>query len=306
VDESRRFEVNRLRFVQIPNGFSRDASGKLRRGTLRTATQPTPVQGFTLIELLVVISIVAMLVSLLLPALSQAKFSANAIKCSANARQGTLTFFMYFNDHGGYFPPLGNANSPDWGYNYGSWYYAIKEYATMQPSTTPADYKKSQPEELMCTYPQQGVWLYGYNRFMYAVNWRLRWRETGNQWTSWRMEELEEHHKTGLFFGGAFYRDIIHMPAMTDSTNARWAGSPLQLYQRAPHDGRGKAITYLDGHGKFQSLSPGPDGVFDSTDYSRDIAWAYRSFWGQTRNIKTAQTGTGFWLGTTHTIYNNE
>ena len=60
--------------------------------------------GFTLIELLVVISIIALLVSVLMPALSKAKKSAQAAICLANLHGWGLAWNQYFNDYDGRTP----------------------------------------------------------------------------------------------------------------------------------------------------------------------------------------------------------
>jgi len=56
-------------------------------------------RGFTLIELLVVISIIALLVSILLPALGAARGAAESIQCSSNLRQLGLGFVNYTTDN---------------------------------------------------------------------------------------------------------------------------------------------------------------------------------------------------------------
>jgi prepilin-type N-terminal cleavage/methylation domain-containing protein len=62
--------------------------------------------GFTLVELLVVISIIALLLGILLPALNKAREAGRSVACLANVRRISMAGYIYALEEDGEFPPF--------------------------------------------------------------------------------------------------------------------------------------------------------------------------------------------------------
>jgi len=70
----------------------------------RRPGRTTAAHAFTLVELLVVIGIIAILISILLPALNHARKKAQAVSCASNMRQIYLACLMFSQDNKGHLP----------------------------------------------------------------------------------------------------------------------------------------------------------------------------------------------------------
>ena len=116
-------------------GTPLDGPGRNVTTPSSTRLCPDSPGGFTLIELLVVIAIIAILASLLLPALALAKDQAKATACNNNLRQLILAAMNYEDDQKALplgYPPDVNANLP-----YSTiWYMTLQPYLARHFTTT--------------------------------------------------------------------------------------------------------------------------------------------------------------------------
>ena len=86
----------------------------LHRNALRGASSDRHPLGFTLVELLVVIGIIAILIAILMPALSRAKDQARGVQCASNLRTMMTAALMFAQDHKGQlFGNWSDADNPD-------------------------------------------------------------------------------------------------------------------------------------------------------------------------------------------------
>jgi prepilin-type N-terminal cleavage/methylation domain-containing protein/prepilin-type processing-associated H-X9-DG protein len=111
-------------------------------------------RGFTLVELLVVVGIIALLISILLPALNKAQAHAVAVQCRSNMRQIAHWGFQYAQDWRGWLPHNGwsidpaTGVGPDWAWweiSSGRWFN----------SQVPQEWRANKSSVLYCPLTQK-------------------------------------------------------------------------------------------------------------------------------------------------------
>jgi prepilin-type N-terminal cleavage/methylation domain-containing protein/prepilin-type processing-associated H-X9-DG protein len=141
-------------------------------------------RAFTLIELLVVISIIALLVALLLPALQSARASGWSVQCLSNQRQMGIAFNSYANEFADYIPDFYIFASP--GAPGGTWCQKLGRAgyvgtSSLHTSTFGPTIGERWPI-FRCpaeTVPSSGslvtlsYWDYPYTRSSYVINWSV-------------------------------------------------------------------------------------------------------------------------------------
>lgn len=105
LDEYTPYDVFWENRVKVPSrGITHDLVGKVSLTHRNESRKPPWPRDFTLIELLVVISIIAILASILLPALKKAKMKAYQTVCANNLKSCATAMNFYIGDNNDYFP----------------------------------------------------------------------------------------------------------------------------------------------------------------------------------------------------------
>lgn len=241
----------------------------------RCAGKPPAPCGFTLIELLVVVSIIALLIGIMLPALGQARDASHSAICLSQQRQMTIAAESYTANHHGLFPPA---------YGYGfegttTFHFAWDLTTVKRPG---------QPDEVIpgVLWQDGGVTqIQQCPAYDGPANWLLDPYTGYNYNTSFigrghfeaiprpaRRDELRQPSRTALFgdgqySGGAnkFMRAPFPNPA-DETFSGRWAGT-----QGFRHQNR-TLVAFADGHvrshaDRFTDNSDDPTMVAEGTGF---------------------------------------
>jgi prepilin-type N-terminal cleavage/methylation domain-containing protein/prepilin-type processing-associated H-X9-DG protein len=136
---------------------------------------------FTLIELLVVIAIIAILASLLLPALKLSKEMAKTIKCASNLKQTGCAFSMYSMDYSDILcNNVGDAANPN---DQIRWYSKLLPYLAPNLIKVPWSVYPTPPPSFVLLCPSNRPYVNGTAPYCYSINYAIN-MYCGIQWSN--------------------------------------------------------------------------------------------------------------------------
>ncbi|MBN2642304.1 MAG: prepilin-type N-terminal cleavage/methylation domain-containing protein [Victivallales bacterium] len=188
-------------------------------------------RNFTLIELLVVIAIIAILASMLLPALNTARLKAKAIDCMNKQKQLSLGALQYSGDNSDWLPAAYDSQLPQ-----KFWRGNLLPYVSLQRGDR-ADIRVSCP-----AFPEDKFLRIGWNRFLGFIN---NGAPVSAEWKYRRLNIIRRSSQVAMSSDALNY--------VFDELGSPFPAAASNTHVTFPHSGKAN-ISMVDGHAEAVSI----------------------------------------------------